>query len=169
MKLRDVVRIVWRADSKWVGRQEANRVATKGSGQTPAPLRKRLSKIFGTGCDGGNACFGPARHAPLHSALPLPPFSLTAKLSCSVSDDDFRFLEYCDRFPRRLSHCVDCADFDPAKGGATGINRRGLPKITAFIRDITAWIIPVSRAGDFPKGFFSRGQWRNLLPALCPL
>jgi len=141
----------------------------RGADKLQPPFANGSQKFSAQVATAGTPASVPPAMPPLHSALPLPPFSLTAKLSCSVSDDDFRFLEYCDRFPRRLSHCVDCADFDPAKGGATGINRRGLPKITAFIRDITAWIIPVSRAGDFPKGFFSRGQWRNLLPALCPL
>ena len=49
---------------------------------------------------------------------------ITAKLDRSVSDDDLRFPEHIDKSPKQPSNCADGADFDPAKGGTTGINRR---------------------------------------------
>jgi len=50
--------------------------------------------------------------------------ALTAKLCRSASDDDFHFPEHIDKSPKPPSNWTDCADFDPAQGGTTGINRR---------------------------------------------
>jgi len=51
------------------------------------------------------------------------------ELAAIIADNEATFFkvrvpEHFDRFPKRISNGADCADFDPANGGTTGINRR---------------------------------------------